>query len=559
MTAAMPLAVCASDLVFRYYEQGKRNILDHAGLKIPQGKITVLTGSSGCGKSTLGLVLGGLLPENGGVLESGSVSLFGTPLESLSPARRAGLFGMMFQNPDLQYCMDTLRREMLFCLENLQIPPEEMDERVRRTAAFFHMEKLLDRKLQTLSGGEKQKGILACLYAMESRCLFLDEPFANLDPASAGEILESLQALRDQGRTVLVIDHRLDYWLDCADEFQILGEGGRVLAQGITRDNLAEYRPLFLQEGIFYPEEKTPDTGRRRGVSPAANDLRADADDSRCAAKASGTAADGSRCAVKASGMASHASERPSDSSGAAVSSLAVDIRALARPGSVKKRLFRKPALEDGELLLADTRVSFAPGTITAILGSSGSGKTTFFLALLKQCPFSGEIRVEGKSLAEYRPKDLYAKVGIVFQNPANQFITQQVEEEILTSIRIWNPGLSQEALKEKAEAMLDLYGLKRYRNYSPYMLSQGQQRRLAVLSVLAGQQRILLLDEPTYGQDYRSSQAMMSQIREKAEKEKLTVLFTTHDEALAGQWSQRRLYLRNRRFRTEEEVHGNH
>lgn len=517
MTAAMPLAVCASDLVFRYYEQGKRNILDHASLKIPQGKITVLTGSSGCGKSTLGLVLGGLLPENGGVLESGSVSLFGTPLESLSPARRAGLFGMMFQNPDLQYCMDTLRREMLFCLENLQIPPEEMDERVRRTAAFFHMEKLLDRKLQTLSGGEKQKGILACLYAMESRCLFLDEPFANLDPASAGEILESLQALRDQGRTVLVIDHRLDYWLDCADEFQILGEGGRVLAQGITRDNLAEYRPLFLQEGIFYPEEKTPDTGRRRGVSPAANDLRADAP------------------------------------------SLTVDIRALARPGSVKKRLFRKPALEDGELLLADTRVSFAPGTITAILGPSGSGKTTFFLALLKQCPFSGEIRVEGKSLAEYRPKDLYAKVGIVFQNPANQFITQQVEEEILTSIRIWNPGLSQEALKEKAEAMLDSYGLKRYRNYSPYMLSQGQQRRLAVLSVLAGQQHILLLDEPTYGQDYRSSQAMMSQIREKAEKEKLTVLFTTHDEALAGQWAQRRLYLRNRRFRTEEEVHGNH
>lgn len=124
--------------------------------------------------------------------------------------------------------------------------------------------------------------------------------------------------------------------------------------------------------------------------------------------------------------------------------------------------------------------------------------------------------------------------MGIVFQNPSNQFITQNVYQEVAESYRRWQLKMGEETLKAKVEEQLASYGLGQYRKYSPYMLSQGQQRRLAVLAALAGEQEVLLLDEPTYGQDYRSTMAIMRELQEKVEKEGLTVLMATHDRALA-------------------------
>lgn len=140
------------------------------------------------------------------------------------------------------------------------------------------------------------------------------------------------------------------------------------------------------------------------------------------------------------------------------------------------------------------------------------------------------------------KPKELYHHIGIVFQNPANQFVTQNVEDEVCVGLRLWEPGLSDEACRQRAEELLDRYGLKRQRRYSPYMLSQGQQRRLAVLSVLAGGQELLLLDEPTYGQDARSVNAIMEHLREKVEQEGLTVIFITHDTELVAAWARSNL-----------------
>ena len=144
--------------------------------------------------------------------------------------------------------------------------------------------------------------------------------------------------------------------------------------------------------------------------------------------------------------------------------------------------------------------------------------------------------------LKKLRQKELFRKLGVVFQNPANQFLTQNVLREVQTSLRLWKR-------EEDAEALLKGYGLWQYRKYSPYMLSQGQQRRLAVLSVLAGGQEILLLDEPTYGQDARSTGIIMEQLQEKMEKDGLTVICITHDEALANTWADKIYRLEERRF----------
>ena len=517
-------AVSAKDISFRYYEKGKRSILDHVSIEIPAGKITVLAGSSGCGKSTLGLVLSGLLPENGGFLESGEIRLFGQDIRGLKASERARLFGIMFQNPDLQFCMDSLRRELIFCLENLGTAPEDMDRRVEEAALAFKLEGLLDRKLQSLSGGEKQKCILACLYAMDTRCLFLDEPFANIDPDSAGEILAFLSRLREEGRSIIAIDHRLDCWLPYADEIRIMGEGGKILAEGIDRDNFRSYREVFLREGIYYPGEEEAETETEPGsASDPVTDLAMGED-----------CEPGSEAGKKYVPAAEENCESGSEGKYA----VSIDIKKLYRREEDRgKTSGRKPLTED-------LRLSFKKGSVNAIMGRSGVGKTSLLLALLGQCLFEGEISIAGKNLRAYRSRELYSKLGIVFQNPADQFISQRVEDEVKESLRHQSPRLSEESLEDKALELLESYGLRRFKNYSPFMLSQGQQRRLAVLSMLAGGQKILLLDEPTYGQDYRSTKAIMDQLKDKASREGLTVIFTTHDTMVAARWADKIIHI---------------
>ena len=157
------LALELEDVVFRYQEKGRRNILDHTSLTIPAGTLTVLMGGSGCGKSTLAAVAAGLDPENGGFLEGGIIRLYGQDLKTLDPQKRAAYLTVLFQNPDLQFCMNTLREEMRFCLENICIPAGKMDERIDQAAAELGIAPLLDQTLSTLSGGEKQKAALSCL------------------------------------------------------------------------------------------------------------------------------------------------------------------------------------------------------------------------------------------------------------------------------------------------------------------------------------------------------------------------------------------------------------
>ena len=444
------------DVVFRYQEKGKRNILDHTSLSIPAGTLTVLMGGSGCGKSTLAAVAAGLYPENGGFLEGGTIRLYGQDLKTLDPQKRAAYLTVLFQNPDLQFCMNTLREEMRFCLENIRVPAGEMDARIDRAAAELGIAPLLDRSLSTLSGGEKQKAALSCLYVMESRCILLDESFANLDHEAAAQLLEMLLRMKTSGRTILAIDHKADLWLEAADEIILLEEGGKVAARGINCKNLPEHRADFERLGLFYPGSR-PEWGR---------------------------------------------------------------------------------TVYDAPFLVQNADADFPAGCMTAVLGPSGTGKTTTFLSVLKQHPYTGQILFQGRDIAKMKPKELYRHIGIVFQNPANQFVTQNVEDEVCVGLRLWEPGLSDEACRQRAEELLDRYGLKRQRRYSPYMLSQGQQRRLAVLSVLAGGQELLLLDEPTYGQDARSVNAIMEHLREKVEQEGLTVIFITHDTELAAAWA---------------------
>lgn len=454
---------------FKYLDEAKKDTVCLGRLKVEAGRTTILMGGSGCGKSTLAMLAAGIYPENGGVLSAGEIRLAGKAVGSLSAPERARHMAVVFQNPDLQFCMDTLRSEMIFCLENLSVPPERMDERLERTADSCGMTDLLDRRLDTLSGGEKQKAALCCALLLKPDGILLDEPFANLDTASAQDMIRLLCKWKEsEGTTIAAIDHRLDLWMDLADEIVVLGEGGSVLAEGIRPDQLSAYRELFEQEGLFYPSCRTARLPKKR---------------------------DGGQALVL---------------EGVGI-------------GNGKRQL------------LTGVSAVLPQGGMYALLGASGCGKTTLFSAILGQHAFDGEIRLFGKRLSAYRKKERFRVVSAVFQNPANQFVALNVLEEVKKSLSL--NGVTKDRTEEEAMDLLDRYGLRKYRHYSPYMLSQGQQRRLAVLAVLAGRQKLLLLDEPTYGQDLRNTQAIMDQLRQLC-REGLTVLFATHDTQTALRYS---------------------
>ena len=237
-------------LSFAYFEDGKDTISDFSAAFTSE-RISVLTGVSGCGKSTLLYLAAGLYPHNGGVLRSGRVLVEGQDIGQLPANERCQLVSMMFQNPELQFCMDTVRNELIFCLENLCTPPEQVEAAMDRALDFCGIPYLKNRTLHSLSGGEKQKVMLACLVLIRPQWLLLDEPFANIDDASAAAIAQKLRQLhKETGMGILAVDHRLDHWVGTADELYILRDGA------LLPETLDLHRPdlnRLEQEGVIAP------------------------------------------------------------------------------------------------------------------------------------------------------------------------------------------------------------------------------------------------------------------------------------------------------------------
>ena len=307
---------------------------------------------------------------------------------------------------------------------------------------------------------------------------------------------------REQGKTIVAIDHMADHWMGTADHFLLLGEGGKVLCQANTAAEVEQAKEQFRQQGVAYPG-----IWKETHIPPLEHDSKGNC----------------------------------------------ISLQGLTMPKVPQKRKKRRtqPTVLGEQTLLDAGEAVFPAGRITAILGHSGCGKTSLLMTLLGQRNYLGKIEIETKQgrrdLRDMRPAEHFGTIGIAFQNPENQFVTQNVAEEVVDGLRSRYPKKTPEELKTLALEPLDSCGLRKYQKYSPYMLSQGQQRRLAVLAVLAGGQQVLLLDEPTYGQDYRSARALMDQVREQVERDGLTVLMTTHDRGLAEAYADVRYQMHDR------------
>ena len=456
-------------LSFRYDAQ-EPPVFQDLSLTVKQGETVLLMGPSGCGKSSLAYCLAGLYPAYAGIME-GKIQVDGCSIPDCAPAKRSQLVSILFQNPDNQFCMNRADHEILFALENINYTGD-LRRRTAELLAMVGLEDVAEKPIYTLSGGTKQKLALATALATGAKMLILDEPFANLDPDSCAQVAALLQRLNQQGLTILVVDHRPEYWQSFLSRIILMNRDGTLSDKSILPGEMMQYRQEFSRRGLFL------DDSWLRSHQPP-------------------------KC--KADAPAAMTAENLS-------------------------------LYHDKKLFLSGLSFTLPQGSVTALVGKNGTGKSTLLHALAGVGKSKGTLKTSGR-------------VGLVFQNPRFQFLTLTVLDEVTATLRVIHPGETEQALADRARVLLDEFSMLEYEAVSPYALSQGQQRRLAILSMLAGDRPILLLDEPTYAQDERSTQFIL-ELLDKRVAQGLTAVIATHDLTLAQCCANQTYLLENETLR---------
>jgi energy-coupling factor transport system ATP-binding protein len=512
-------------------------------LDIRPGERVLLLGPSGAGKSTLLHALAGVLgdssaggadPAPGAAAdaedsdESGSLLIDGAP-----PRTRRGRAGLMQQDPETQVVLSRLGDDVAFGAENLSVPAAEIWSRVAEALDDVGLGRLpLDHPTSSLSGGQKQRLALAGILAMRPGLILLDEPTANLDPAGVLEVRDAVGRCLDKtGATLVVVEHRVSVWKDLVDRIVVLQPGSAtdsaVLIDGPPDRVLAQARDMLTAAGVWVPGYVPPT--RARGTTPDPGTSGAD----RGTAPGAGTAG---QLLLAAEGLAV-SRERPR--------------RAGLRGG------FRPiPPVPVQSGITAQVRA----GEALTITGPNGSGKSTFALTLAGLlAPVSGTVSATlplsaGAGIDPYRWKaqQLIARIGTVFQEPEHQFVTGRVLDELMFGPRHLGRG------EERVDELLQRLRLTELVDANPYTLSGGEKRRLSVATVLAAHPQVLVLDEPTFGQDANTWAELASFLSELLD-DGTAVVSVTHDAEFSAVLGGTELSLRAPEHRTPEDQEPEH
>jgi energy-coupling factor transport system ATP-binding protein len=463
-------------------------------LVIEPGERVLLLGPSGSGKSTILHGLAGVLGGDDEGEATGRLLIDGVDASS---AR--GRSGLVLQDPDAQLIMARLADDVAFGLENLGVPRAEIGPRVRTALVAVGLDLAADRSTAALSGGQRQRLALAGVIAMRPGVLLLDEPTANLDPDGVIEVRDAVARVLDEtGATLVVVEHRVPVWLPVVDRVVVLGRDGLVVADGPAERVLAEQADELRAAGVWLPgDTATRFEGSRPG--PASVDL-----------PRSGTDVD----------------------AGALLT--AHDLTVARIPG--------RP-------VQTDVHLELRPASVLAITGPNGAGKSTLALTLAGLLrPDGGRLEASAHLAAgaaaepwRWKSRQLLTRIGTVFQNPEHQFLTGTVRAELEVGPRALK--LSAADLRDRVDPLLDALRLAPLANANPFTLSGGEKRRLSVATALATRPAVLVLDEPTFGQDavtWRELVRLTAQLREDG----AGIVAVTHDQAFIDALADDRLAL---------------
>lgn len=537
--------IVVENLSFRY--QGRKlPALQDVSFSVSPGELLLVLGPSGSGKSTLALCLNGLIPHDMPGELSGRVMIAGRAVRETPVADLARTVGMVFQDPDAQFCMLRVDDEIAFGLENLRVPRTEMAARISRALELVGLAGSERRRIDRLSGGERQRLALACVLAMEPSVLVFDEPTSNLDPAGAEELFATIARLKQRGgRSIVIVEHRLDHLISLVDRVLVLGPGGRRLALASPTEVLRDHADELDSFGIWIPQ-----------VSEVANRLAAlglpcdpyPLTIEQAAAEfdrvIDGRPTEGPVSAVgngvaTADGISASSGARGrrftlNEGAGPTLRCYSADSPTDEKPAIEIERLaYRYPG---GQTALRDVSLVVHRGSFFALVGPNGAGKSTLASHLIGSIrPPAGRVRLFGRDVRTIATTEIPRYVGYVFQNPEHQFVAGSVFEELAFGLRI--RGQSEPEITAQVDAVLADFGLSSYARANPFTLSHGEKRRLSVATMLILGQPILVLDEPTFGQDRRNTAALMAKLL-TLNRDGRTIVMITHDLRLVAEYA---------------------
>ncbi|BDF33241.1 putative ABC transporter ATP-binding protein [Lachnospiraceae bacterium] len=496
-----------------------------------EGTVNLLLGPSGCGKSTLLYMLNGIVPNFYEGTAEGHIWFKGEDILEKKTKDMVQYVGMVFQNPETQFCTFTVEDELAFGLENENAPRDEIDSRIDEALDMVGMGTFRKSLLTSLSGGQKQKIAIASVLVMQSEILILDEPTANLDAVSRTEVFSLLKQLVDRyGKTIILVEHNLEQLLDKTGHVIVLDGRNKVCLEGSASHVLRNlvYNPEFRNLNIFLPEKYliVKEWIYALDCVPQVVDFRERqlADRGEAIIPIEEFAGLLRKLAVFSS---------VNTCSGAAHRSVDKVVEACGLG-------YAYPGREDAVLKRIDIRIERKD--FVAVVGANGAGKSTFLKVLFRVLsPYQGSLRVGGNELDSYDKKLLYRDFGLVFQNPEDQFVTNKVYDELMFSLK--KSGMSEAEKEKQVNGMLERFHLDSEREKSPFLLSQGQKRRLSVAAMLLTGQKVLILDEPTYGQDYDNQRELMELMRE-LNREGVTIIVVTHDMTLVADYADKVIVL---------------
>lgn len=466
---------------------GRKNAaLSGVDLDIAPGERVLVLGPSGSGKSTL---MGGLAGLLGGAEEGEATGTL--TVDGVAPAAARGRVGLLMQDPEAQVVLARVGDDVAFGMENLGVPREEIWPRVENSLAAVGLSVPLDHSTTELSGGQKQRLALASILAMGPGLLLLDEPTANLDPSGVAEVRAAVEAVVERtGATVVVVEHRVDVWASLVDRVIVVADGA-IAADGPLDEVLAQQGDALRERGIWLPGD---DVAAEVGPAPEA----------------------------------APAPEVPPASSESAP---------IARVTDLTIGYDKAAPVRSGIDLAIERGVS------TCIVGANGAGKSTFALTLAGLLPpISGTVEVETSDGTrgdphEWTSKQLLGRMSMVFQEPEYQFLASTVAEELAIGPRA--AGMTDEEIAPLVDEHLEALGLTTLARANPMTLSGGEKRRLSVATALISAPELLILDEPTFGQD-RGTWLGLVRLLRAALARGVTLVSITHDPAFVAAMGQR-------------------